>query len=1235
MNWMGHFLAVSRKFPMLGDSSTDDQNTQLSSFLKTFGGRNASVSNFRTKEASPIAREEDSKSKNVLDFQADSSVDAAIYGDGEASNATQMQLAHMESLIQMKTQQIDRLQAEVRTLIRIQNDQAIALEMALQDRRELERQLATTQTGLPSVPVLNVTEEVKSLGMQANKPSSAHIQTKETPYFLENSMFLRAFLRNDQAALDELIKSIGSISDQNTRGLAGQALFSQMQRFMQLNSIFERLSDESGTDNFITTFEQNVRNLIDSRRIILWARISSAKVIVSRTASLLVPEGETSLLAKVVNEGQRLILTEPSRDPSYSIDYDGPTLSNARVVLYQPVVNNKKEVLWIIQIVDRLNAKGTVSTPTGDDYLILDFLALSLLKLHQEESRIDEMIKRILTESTRSLLTERQVMPLLETVQLTVTRIVGCESLQIFFSEQGSENLFQLKEAATPDSNNPEVNLSQVVRQDIHITNAGIAGIAYKTKKVVNVAVAKEHKDYNEKIDGEYSNGALIAVPLLTSKGQVSLVAVARQKRNGMMFTDSDEIILEALSRVSQGALSNAQSHERNIAEIQKALNNHKYYTALLAVAQELSAVLDTDTLVRKIMTKAQSFIGADRCSLFLVDKVRGGLWSMVAHGATDRIHVPQGEGIAGHVVSTGETLNIPDAYNDPRFNSAVDKSTGYRTKSVLCVPIHNGSSGGIIGCTQMINKLGAPEFSATDVELMTAFNVFCGIALSNAQLFESATQSKKKMTAMLDIALSLSTSTTLDALVTNIMQRARELIEAEYCWLFIIDRIKHACIPLAANNDSATEFSMKRDSVGYTALTGTEINISDPQNDKRFDTYFGKSIGAIAQNILVIPVIDAGGQIVGVVKAVNKKGMPSFTAEDQSLLRAFASFAGLALEQWMSKNTGDIGTTEIDLVETLSPSELTTVGLSDRLKIFDPLTGIVQSLKFDVLSYQRNDQFRIIMHFFESLDIMQEFQITVGTMLRFLGAAYKEYHHIPFHNWNHAVDSTQFVYYEIILGQINKDQQFTKLELFVLLVAAICHDMGNNGRTMFNEKAQTPLSILYKDQSVIETFHCQSSIKVLSTPNCNIVQNLDSQNLRDFWTMLFECILSIDETQHQKIIDEAESKLGQSGGQFDRNVQTNRIILMKLLLKCAVRGQSARVFDVNQPWAPFICEEAIPIDEKRYSSTATDIAKRQAEYIDKSCVPLFTTLIRIVPGLQPIGDQVRMNLASWKSASE
>lgn len=61
------------------------------------------------------------------------------------------------------------------------------------------------------------------------------------------------------------------------------------------------------------------------------------------------------------------------------------------------------------------------------------------------------------------------------------------------------------------------------------------------------------------------------------------------------------------------------------------------------------------------------------------------------------------GIGIAGYVAETGETLNVKDAYNDPRFNKAIDEQTGYHTKTILCMPIC--IRGQVIGIVQMVNK--------------------------------------------------------------------------------------------------------------------------------------------------------------------------------------------------------------------------------------------------------------------------------------------------------------------------------------------------------------------------------------------------------------------------------------------------------------------------------------------------------------------------------------------------
>jgi adenylate cyclase len=89
------------------------------------------------------------------------------------------------------------------------------------------------------------------------------------------------------------------------------------------------------------------------------------------------------------------------------------------------------------------------------------------------------------------------------------------------------------------------------------------------------------------------------------------------------------------------------------------------------------------------IMQKAKQLLDAERCTMFLIDKEKQQLWSTVADG-TEQIRIPINMGIAGYVVSTGEVLNIPEAYEDDRFNRDIDLKTGYRTRSILCMPLQN-----------------------------------------------------------------------------------------------------------------------------------------------------------------------------------------------------------------------------------------------------------------------------------------------------------------------------------------------------------------------------------------------------------------------------------------------------------------------------------------------------------------------------------------------------------------
>jgi len=162
---------------------------------------------------------------------------------------------------------------------------------------------------------------------------------------------------------------------------------------------------------------------------------------------------------------------------------------------------------------------------------------------------------------------------------------------------------------------------------------------------------------------------------------------------------------------------------------------------SLVKISRSITALTDIDELLRVIAEETKNAIQADRCSVFLWDKDTDELWSKVALGidSSQEIRFPAGKGLAGYVVKTGEALNIVDAYNDPRFNPEVDKQTGYKTKTILCMPIINNNSE-IIGAFQVINKIDG-VFTKNDEDLLVAIGGSASIALENAQLFDKQLQ--------------------------------------------------------------------------------------------------------------------------------------------------------------------------------------------------------------------------------------------------------------------------------------------------------------------------------------------------------------------------------------------------------------------------------------------------------------------------------------------------------------
>jgi serine/threonine-protein kinase len=145
-----------------------------------------------------------------------------------------------------------------------------------------------------------------------------------------------------------------------------------------------------------------------------------------------------------------------------------------------------------------------------------------------------------------------------------------------------------------------------------------------------------------------------------------------------------------------------------------------------------LSVQKDREAYLRGLVDLCAQATDAERCTVYFVDQERKELWSRIAARTAIEIRLPLGTGIAGQAAQTGETINVPDAYADPRFDRNVDLRSGYRTLNMLVVPVWEDSSRNVIGVLQVLNKRTGP-FERRDQMLLERIAESVGPVLAHA----------------------------------------------------------------------------------------------------------------------------------------------------------------------------------------------------------------------------------------------------------------------------------------------------------------------------------------------------------------------------------------------------------------------------------------------------------------------------------------------------------------------
>lgn len=376
---------------------------------------------------------------------------------------------------------------------------------------------------------------------------------------------------------------------------------------------------------------------------------------------------------------------------------------------------------------------------------------------------------------------------------------------------------------------------------------------------------------------------------------------------------------------------------------------------ALREVGLALGMTLDLDELLELILKKINDAVEADRSTLYLLDDRRQELHSRIVQGGEVRdIRLKVGQGIAGHVAQTSKTLLVNDPYSDARFNPAPDLASGYKTSSILAVPMKN-HLGRTIGVIQVLNKKTGP-FSDHDAMVLAALSTQAAIVIDNSRLFLSVTQKNtelleikeqlehrvRDLKLLFDLESAMGRATSLDELFHGVLSEALRTSEA-YAGAFAMKgEGPNAQLYLMFHDRDVLHRHTLKAGAGFTGAAITEGEVvftNDAHGHPSFDASFEAILGQACRGCIAVPLEGEDGEAMGAIALFNKHKLPGsaprlalpardeeFSEEDRALLLLIAANASTAIRLQMSRESRE------------REERLTTIG---RL-----LSGVIHDLK-------------------------------------------------------------------------------------------------------------------------------------------------------------------------------------------------------------------------------------------------------------------------------------------------
>ena len=940
--------------------------------------------------------------------------------------------------------------------------------------------------------------------------------------------------------------------------------------------------------------------------------------------TLQVPLGR-GIVGNCAKDGKVMILQSGKDSEAYDPEIDDYFNIGDNPAMLVPIFDSSSNFVIGVLLVHTPKV-GALFTP--EDHIIGEILSNEIspfLTSYVEhiEKNDDRVNRTEITHAVNALLGKNTLEELLPTILSVIQSALNSNDAELYMYDTEQKMIYVFEPQIGPDG-------KQFFARKYFSGTTGIPIHVITTLQVVNITrLTPEKCDFfSRDTDLPALGQSIVAVPVFGIDKKPIAVLTAYGKRGANMFSSMDISSLQTIAvqvgvnitniLVSQSVLTAQQNSNISSGNFEKPLraliqtltskNLSKKYQLCDAVAKELSKVINCDLI---------------------------GIWDINANGKPEQQYILKSNNPIGskaaippvveNAAKIKQVMQYSIASEVKQMIGSFDEDINYKSYSNLTFPVVNseGECKWVIMTENSLSPQG--RFTENDISNVGDYSLFL---ILFSEIANNLTQMEK------DIRLNNVTESlysVLSPVKTGIVERVLDdlgkQVKATDFALYKIDNVAEQLSLIAAKENSAAPKTaqLQQGLLGQVAAQGQTLIT---HNITQLDMY-NPSIDSLGKNPTSAMFVKLEGDLV--LEFISDQP-DSFTNIDVEAVLASTKMINHAVEIIQGFNdiltSGTSGVSAEERASMMSRSSAPT--RSDLEEFSDRL--------FNIMAYNEDDRMVMILKMFVSQGVIRKLQVPFQKLTHFICSLRSTYNVTPYHNWTHACDVLQFVYSCIIRGRLK--QYLNDIEIFALLLAAISHDADHHGlNNAFHKKARTPLGILYEDRPVMEMHHCATSIRLLSMPEHDILEGIESYNEKcHFYEFFIKIILATDMDRHLQYIKEFE----EVSKEFDKRNEKHRLLLAQIIMKCGDLSNTTRAFDTASAMAYNLTEEffrqgdleaklGVEITPMCDRSKAQHISISQVGFYGFLASPLLTALGKFIPSLADNTEQLEKNKKMWE----